>query len=91
MKENTEITDWLDQYGSDKIYNKVAKKLENMKTLNEQIEAQQLISNINLMRQKIGVQPYTFENLWSRSVDWLRAEQDSTIKHYNEAVRNVQQ
>jgi hypothetical protein len=60
-----------------------------MKNLNEQIEAQQLISNINMMREKIGIAPADFKYLWKQSVEWLRNEQDTTIQHYNEAIKNA--
>ena len=61
-----------------------------MENFNEQVEKQGLIININLMREKIGVSKHSFEWLWSKDVEWLRNEQESTISHYNEALRNTQ-
>jgi hypothetical protein len=64
-----------------------------MKTQTETFEAQQekqqLIININTMREKIGVNKAAFEYLWSKSVEYLRNEQETTIKHYNEALKNA--
>ena len=58
------------------------------KTFDEQVEAQSLITNINLMRIKIGVPASDFNYLWKQSIEWLRNEQETLIQHYNEAVKN---
>jgi hypothetical protein len=59
-----------------------------MKNTNQQIEAQSLIININAMRRLIGVSEIDFNYLWKKSVEWLRNEQETTIQHYNEALKN---
>lgn len=57
-------------------------------TFEIQSEKQTLISNINTMRRIIGVNAHDFNYLWNKSVDWLRNEQESTIEHYNQALKN---
>jgi hypothetical protein len=64
--------------------------MKTEKTFNEQVEAQGLIVNISLMRQRIGVSAYDFDFLWSKDLEWLRNEQETTLKHYNEAILNMQ-
>ena len=59
-----------------------------MKTQQELIEAQQLIVNINMMREKIGVTKSDFNFLYSKSIDELRIIQEQTIQHYNQAIKN---
>jgi hypothetical protein len=62
--------------------------METTESIDVQIEKQQLIVNINMMREKIGVSRSSFEYLWEQSLEWLRNEQETTIQHYNEALRN---
>jgi hypothetical protein len=62
--------------------------MKTEKTFNEQVEAQSLITNINLMRLKIGVPASDFDYLWKQSIEWLRNEQETLIQHYNEALKN---
>ena len=62
--------------------------MKNLKTFAEEVEAQQLITNINLMRLKIGVSIHSFNFLYKKSIEELRSEQESTILHYNEAIKN---
>ena len=52
------------------------------------VEKQGLIVNINTMREAIGVERSNVEWLLSKSVEYLREEQDSSIKHYNQAIAN---
>jgi len=59
-----------------------------MTNFSVEVEKQQLIVNINMMRQKIGVKPSDFNYLWAKDVEWLRNEQENTINHYNEAIKN---
>jgi hypothetical protein len=62
--------------------------METTESIDVQIEKQQLIVNINMMREKIGLSRSSFEYLWEQSLEWLRNEQETTIQHYNEALRN---
>ena len=59
-----------------------------MEAFEIQAEKQTLITNINMMRSLIGVGESDFNYLWAKSVEWLREEQDSTIEHYNNALKN---
>lgn len=59
-------------------------------TTQDKIQAQQVIININMMRKEIGVQPLT-DIEWvlnNRTLEYLREEQDSLIRHYNQAINN---
>jgi hypothetical protein len=57
-------------------------------TIDEKIEAMTVITNIQAMRRMIGVTEISVEHYLSKSIEDLREEQDSTIKHYNEALKN---
>ena len=59
-----------------------------MENFSKQAEKQQLILNINMMRENIGVSKHNFDFLWRKTVEYLREEQETTIKHYNEAIKN---
>ena len=52
------------------------------------IQKQVAISNINLMRQKIGLYPHDFDFLFSKRIESLRLIQSSLIEHYNQAIIN---
>ena len=52
------------------------------------VEKQSLIVNINMMREAIGIERSNVEWLLSKPVEYLREEQDSSIKHYNQAIAN---
>lgn len=54
-----------------------------MKTIHEQIEAQQIISNINIMMEKTKSPGIEFKILWKKSINELRAIQEDSIKKYN--------
>jgi len=58
------------------------------KSFEQQVEAQQLISNINTMRSVIGLTPLDFNYLWKQSIEWLRKEQEIAIEQYNQALKN---
>lgn len=59
-----------------------------MEAFEIQVEKQGLITNINMMRRLINVGESDFNYLWAKSVEWLRNEQNSTIEHYNNALKN---
>lgn len=54
-----------------------------------QVEKQQLIVNINMMRNKIGLNSSDFNYLWKQTPETLREQQNSLIEHYNQAVKNA--
>ena len=47
-----------------------------------------VISNIQNMQKAIGVTVSSFDFLNKKSYDQLHEEQNSLIKHYNQAVKN---
>lgn len=59
-----------------------------MDSFDIQSEKQTIIANINMMRDMIGVSRSSFDYLWNKDIEWLRNEQETTIQHYNEAVKN---
>lgn len=46
------------------------------------------IINIQEMRRKIGISVPSTKYLLTKSYDWLHEEQNSTIEHYNQALKN---
>jgi hypothetical protein len=54
----------------------------------EEIYKSPVISNIQTMQKAIGVTVSGFEWLNSKTYDELHEEQNSLIKHYNQAVIN---
>jgi len=61
-------------------------KKENMEAL--EIYKSPVISNIQNMQKAIGVTVSSFDFLNKKSYDQLHEEQNSLIKHYNQAVKN---
>ena len=54
----------------------------------EDIKKSTVIGNIQEMQRKIGVTVSTFEWLTTKTYDVLHSEQNSLIKHYNQAIKN---
>ena len=48
-----------------------------------------VISNIQTMRNLIGVNPLSFESLNGYRLEELQEMQNSIIQHYNEPLRNT--
>lgn len=63
--------------------------MKTAQTFDEQIEKQTLIVNINMMRNKIGLNSSDFNYLWKQTPEKLREQQNSLIEHYNQAVKNA--
>lgn len=59
-----------------------------METTNEQILKVDIISTINMMRTKIGINQSDFDFLFKKSIAELEEIRDSTILHYNQAIKN---
>ena len=59
-----------------------------MESFEIQAEKQLLITNINMMIEKIGKEQRPFSYLYSKDLKWLRLEQDRIIQHYNVAIKN---
>ena len=59
-----------------------------MKTTANDILKIDIISTINMMRNKIGLPDSSFDFLFKKSVEELEEIRDTTIQHYNEAIRN---
>jgi hypothetical protein len=48
-----------------------------------------VINNIINMRMKIGTSAPSYQWLDKKSLNELREEQDTTIEHYNQAIKNM--
>lgn len=56
--------------------------------MNSNVNKMTVIININTMRNMIGLPASDVNFLLKKTYDELHEEQNSLIKHYNEAVRN---